>query len=114
MPSSINSALASWLAAGGSRIGEISITPHNSGWQLRHHADASADPASLKPLDSPEALREMAKWDAAGTYRPLHSAPNLPTGWIAALPDLAALRLALDFLYPAALANWLRWLDGTA
>ena len=67
MPSSINSALASWLAAGGSRIGEISITPHGSGWQLRHHSDSAADPASLKPLDSPEALREMAKWDAAGS-----------------------------------------------
>ncbi len=114
MPSSINSALASWLAAGGSSIGEISITPHGSGWQLRHHADSSTDPASLKPLDSPEALRELAKWDAAGNYRPLHSAPNLPSGWIASLPDLASLRLALDFLYPAALANWLRWLDGTA
>ena len=112
---SLDDALAAWLAAGGSRIGEIIIRPAGDGaWLLRHHADADADAATLARQDSPEALRELAKWDAAGQYRPLRSAPNLRSGWEARLPDISSLRLALDFLYPAALANWLRWLDGHA
>ena len=89
MKRTIGEALAEWLAAGGSHIGQITIRPDGGAWVLRHKDDA-------------------------GTYRPLRTAPNLARGWEARLPSTADLRLALDFLYPAAIANWLRWLDGEA
>lgn len=114
MKRTIGEALAEWLAAGGSHIGQITIRPDGGAWVLRHKDDAEADPATLRRLATPEDLREMAKWDASGTYRPLRTAPNLARGWEARLPSTADLRLALDFLYPAAIANWLRWLDGEA
>ena len=114
MKRTIGEALAEWLAAGGSHIGQITIRPDGGAWTLRHVEDAEADPATLRRLDAPEDLREMAKWDAAGAYRPLRTAPNLARGWEARLSSVADLRLALDFLYPAAVANWLRWLDGEA
>ncbi len=114
MKRTIGEALAAWLAAGGSRIGQIIIRQDGSTWTLRHVDDAETDTAALRRLNSPEDLREMAKWDAAGAYRPLRTAPNLARGWEARLPSISDLRLALDFLYPAAVANWLRWLDGEA
>jgi sirohydrochlorin cobaltochelatase len=114
MRRTIEEALAEWLAAGGSHIGQIIIRKEGEAWMLRHVDDKDADSQTLRRLDSPEALREMAKWDAAETYRPLRTAPNLTRGWEARLSSPAELRLALDFLYPAAVANWLRWIDGEA
>lgn len=104
-------ALESWLAAGGSRIGEIVISrgPAN-GFRIRHHADAQE--RNLTVYSGPEAAREVAKYDAAGEFRPLKSAPTLIRGWEISVPGTASLKQALDFLYPAALANQVRWLNG--
>ncbi len=54
-------------------------------------------------------LREWARLDEAGRFRPLRAAPDLRRGWRYRTPDLAGLRAALDYLYPAELANWLLW-----
>jgi sirohydrochlorin cobaltochelatase len=83
-------------------IGQVQI---KSGYELRHMADAKRQVGDLRQLDSPEELRELANLDEAGNFRPLRAAPNLRRGWIYHAPDLAALRLAFDYLYPAELAN---------
>jgi sirohydrochlorin cobaltochelatase len=112
-PRTLLSILESWLAAGGSRVGEAVIRREPDGsFRIRHHEDSAVK--SLTISTTPEAAREIAKFDAAGDFRPLKSAPSLIRGWEIVLPDTASLMLALDFLYPAALANWLRWLDGEA
>ncbi len=109
------SALAAWLDAGGTGIGEVTVRRESGGgYLLRHAADAGADAGTLTRHTHPEAAREVAKHDAAGTFRPLKTAPTLARGWELAVETLADLRLALDFLYPAALANWVRALAGEA
>ena len=87
-------------------MGEVVITRRDGGFRLCHHLDADAP--GLTPLSSPLALRETVKYDSAGNFRPLKSAPNLIRGWELTVTDTAGLQLALDILYPAAVANWLR------
>ena len=45
----------------------------------------------------------IARNDASGAFRPLHTAPTLKRGWRLDLASLEDLRLALDFFYPAAI-----------
>jgi sirohydrochlorin cobaltochelatase len=95
------------------KIGEIVIRPAESGsFHLLHRDDLDGDPAGLRLLNSPEDLREMVRLDREGNFRPLRAAPNLRRGWLLHAPDRRGLQLALDYLYPAALANWTLWRQG--
>jgi len=47
---------------------------------------------------------EIAKYDDAGRYRPLKTAPNMRHGWRLDLATVAELRCALDYFYPGRLA----------
>ncbi|MFL6539146.1 MAG: DR2241 family protein, partial [Chthoniobacterales bacterium] len=47
---------------------------------------------------------EIARFDDAGKYRPLKTAPNLRHGWRLVLTRSADVRLALNLLYPGRLA----------
>lgn len=111
---SLTDALAHWLESGGRRIGELVIRPHGAGWELRHAADEAAEASELTHHDRPEAAREIAKYDAAGQYRPLKAAPTLIRGWRLLVADVGALRETLDFFYPAALGNWVAFTTGRA
>lgn len=95
------------LAQGPWTLGQVRIEP---GIRLRHVEDA-APPATI--YHRPEDAREIARYDAAGTYRPLKTAPNLRHGWELRLDTVEDLRLALDLLYPAALGLWLALQAGT-
>ena len=55
---------------------------------------------------------QLARFDDAGNYRPLKTAPNLRHGWRLVLPDRSALSIALDLFYPARLAAFLAWETG--
>jgi hypothetical protein len=79
---------------------------------LLHRDDLESNPASLRPVKSPLDLREVIRLDQEGNFRPLRAAPNLRRGWTYHVPNLASLQLALDYLYPAALANWMLWRHG--
>jgi sirohydrochlorin cobaltochelatase len=102
--------LTGWLDAGGNAIGEIAIRRVGAGFELRHREDAGR--ADLTAYDCAAAARELATYDAAGKFRPLKTAPNLRRGWKLALPDLDALRRALDYFYPAMLGLWCSHLRG--
>src|SRR5947199_7086170 len=52
---------------------------------------------------------EIAKYDDAGNYRPLKTAPNLRHGWRLELATLDELRRALDYFYPGRLAVFAAW-----
>ncbi len=105
--SSIRDFLQQRLAAGEWRLGEVLV---RSDFSMRHQADAAC--RGLRVFHRPEDAREIAKYDAKGQYRPLKAAPNLSRGWLIALSSLEELRLALDFLYPAALGNWAAFTHG--
>jgi sirohydrochlorin cobaltochelatase len=98
----IERVLAHWLGAGARGIGQIQIARIEDRFALRHRDDADRD--DLQTFRSPNDAAEIAKFDDSGNYRPLKTAPNLRHGWCLDLPDLAALRLALDLFYPGRLA----------
>ncbi len=108
--SSVAEDLAGWLQQGGGLLGEISVTSQGTGYAIRHQAEVGA--SQLKQFTNPQDAREIAKYDATGNFRPLKSAPTLKQGWELQLGDAAAVRHALDYFYPAAIANWSRWQRG--
>ncbi len=101
---SLRDLLSTAIAEGHLHIGQILITTSPEGFTLLHEADSNA--TNLQTFHSPDDAHEIARWDDHGEYRPLKTAPNLRRGWKLKLPSLAALRLALDAFYPAALGNW--------
>jgi len=97
--------LERWLRAGGKRVGQLSITPANGGWELRHADDAERN--DLAQFSKCDDARTLANLDDAGAFRPLKTAPTLRHGWRLVLPDAHSLRLALEYFYPAMLGVWL-------
>lgn len=92
--------LARALATGVAAIGQIRIS---AAFSLTHMERGFGDdvPVYRDPYDA----LEIAKYDAAGKYRPLKSAPNLRADWRLELATLDEVLLALDFFYPAAVAT---------
>ncbi len=110
MSRDVTKTLADWLAAGGERIGQILLQRDANGWELRHAEDAGR--TDLSGEVGAEAARGLANLDAAGAFRPLKTAPNLTRGWRLVLPDVAAVRRALDYFYPAMTGVWLSHMRG--
>lgn len=98
---SLNKKLSAWLDQGREVIGEILVTAKAAGgYALRHVLDR--DGTGLAQHEGAIVAREIARCDAAGKFRPLHSAPTMKRGWELHVDTLDDLRLALDFFYPAA------------
>jgi sirohydrochlorin cobaltochelatase len=91
------------------KIGQVLI---DANFELRHEADVALPAGGLARLQTLEDLRAWLWTDAAGRFRPLRAAPNLRPGWIYAAQNVEGLVLALDYLYPAELANWQLWRGG--
>lgn len=105
MTETINEGFAQWLQAGGNRIGQIAISRLADGtWELRQLDDAGREDLTMH--ERPEMARHIANLDDAGKYRPLKTTPNLAHGWKLLLGDLAEVRRALDYLYPAMVGVW--------
>lgn len=97
----LNGKLAGWLQHGREVIGEIVVKAKADGsYALRHVLDRES--TDLVSHSGAIAAREIARCDAAGKFRPLHSAPTMKRGWELHVGSLDELRLALDFIYPAA------------
>jgi sirohydrochlorin cobaltochelatase len=102
MPDSIEKALAAVLSERG-RIGQLLIErTNNGGFVVCHREDESG--ARLENFRKPGDAVEIARYDDAGKYRPLKTAPNLRHGWRLEVVDLEELRRALDYFYPGRLA----------
>jgi sirohydrochlorin cobaltochelatase len=99
----IEQALESWFASGRRCVGQILIERSaNDLFVLCHRDDAGS--GSLIVSRHANGAADIAKFDDAGKYRPLKTAPNLRHGWRMELPDTTELRLALDLFYPGRLA----------
>src|SRR3984893_14227803 len=90
------------------RVGEISIRRINSGGVILSHRDDEGRD-DLQCFQNPEDAAEIARYDEAGKYRPLKTAPNLRPGWRLELVDLSEVRRALDYFYPGRLAMFVAW-----
>src|SRR6059058_1705167 len=78
-----------------------------AGFVLLHRDDASLD--LLETYRDAEDAVGIAKYDDAGNYRPLKTAPNLRHGWRLELATVEELRRALDYFYPSRLAVFAAW-----
>ncbi|HTH20315.1 MAG TPA: DR2241 family protein, partial [Candidatus Udaeobacter sp.] len=92
-------------------FGQIVVQRRNgAGFVLWHRDDASFD--KLQMYREAEDAIEIAKYDDAGNYRPLKTAPNLRHGWRLELATGEELRSALDYFYPGRFAAFAAWKSG--
>src|SRR5438094_5189005 len=88
-------------------VGQIVVQKSDGCFVLCHRDDEMLD--HLQVFRSAEDAIEIAKYDDAGNYRPLKTAPNLRHGWRLELDTLEQLRRALDYFYPGRLAVFAAW-----
>jgi sirohydrochlorin cobaltochelatase len=93
--------LEALIAENRAYIGQLAIVPADGGFVLCHRDDVGR--ADLKTYEIDDAL-EVVKFDDAGNYRPLKTAPNLRQRWKIFAHDLSQLEQAIDVIYPARLA----------
>jgi hypothetical protein len=90
--------------------GQILIRKTNDGFVLSHREDDARN--DLQTCRNTEEAVEIAKYDDAGNYRPLKTAPNLRHGWRLILKTLGELKRALDYFYPGRLSVFAAWKTG--
>lgn len=101
-----------WLEAAPVRIGEIVIQrTANAAFAFSHRDDAGQ--GGLVEYRNANDATEIARYDDAGKYRPLKTAPNLRHGWRLLVQTTAEMRLALDLFYPGRLAAFRAWKSET-
>ncbi|WP_299237267.1 DR2241 family protein [Natronomonas sp.] len=79
-------------------------------YALRNEADGGVDAEALDVHSDPLEARRLVKRDDRDRYRPLKTAPTLPTGWAFVDLDGRALAETVEYVYPATIANW--YLEG--
>ncbi len=99
-------ALGDWLSKGLRCIGQIAIETGEDGASLLRHREDKGR-TDLVVSERADDAADLARFDDAGKYRPLKTAPTLRHGWELRLANLAVLRLALDLFYPGRLAAFL-------
>ena len=78
------------------------IEKRGTGFALSHRDDQGRS-----NLARTQDATAIAKFDDAGKYRPLKTAPNVRHGWRLDLANTHELRLALEVFYPGRLATFL-------
>ena len=89
-------------------FGQILVQKEEDGDFVMSHRDDGLLDHSQTYRDAEDAI-EIAKYDDAGNYRPLKTAPNLRHGWRLNLATIEELRRALDYFYPGRLAVFAAW-----
>lgn len=102
-----NPALAACCASLASELvlAQVLVRRQAADFELRHINDRDTAAAGLKVVPVGE-LRALANHTATGEFRPIKAAPNLRNGWLCRAASEAELELALNQLYPGAIADW--------
>ena len=106
MPNSIERAFQATLIDR-FHVGQILVQKRNDGFVLSHREDEARH--DLQTFHNAEDAVEIAKYDKAGNYRSLKTAPNLRRGWRLEVSTSPELRRALDYFYPGRLAVFGAW-----
>lgn len=110
MPNSVDKLLGSALTVP-FYFGQTVVRKANTGgFVLSHRDDQSLE--QLQTYRDAEDAIKIAKYDDAGNYRPLKTAPNLRHGWRLQLATMEQLKRALDYFYPGRLAIFAAWKAG--
>jgi sirohydrochlorin cobaltochelatase len=88
-------------------LGQILVQESGGNFVLSHRDDDARNPSDT--FRNAEDAIEIAKYDDAGNYRPLKTAPNLRHGWRMELETDEELKRALDHFYPGRLAVFVAW-----
>jgi sirohydrochlorin cobaltochelatase len=91
-------------------FGQILVRKIAGDFVLCHRDDDAHD--DLEVFQNADDAIEIARYDDAGNYRPLKTAPNLRHGWRMELPTSDELKHAVDHFYPARLAVFVAWQRG--
>jgi|SRR5438477_958917 len=102
-----NPALEAFVAQIGSElvVAQVLIARTGHGFELRHVSDHSAPAKQLRAVKLGE-LRALGQITQDGAFRALKSAPSLQNGWRTSVRDADDLGIALNHLYPGAVAGW--------
>ena len=82
-------------------IGQLEIERLEGGFVLSHRDDAGRSDLGEHEIDD---AFEIARFDDAGSYRPLKTAPTLRHGWKIFARDLSQVERVIDAIYPGRLA----------
>jgi sirohydrochlorin cobaltochelatase len=93
--------LQALVAEKGSRIGQLEIERLEGGFVFSHRDDAWR--SDLREHEIDDAF-EIARFDDAGNYRPLKTAPTLRHGWKIFARDLFQVERVIETIYPGRLA----------
>ena len=91
-------------------FGQISVRKSGKSFVLCHRDDEAHD--DLEIFRNAEDAIKIARYDDAGNYRPLKTAPNLRHGWRLELQRPDEVKRALDHFYPGRLAVFIIWQRG--
>jgi sirohydrochlorin cobaltochelatase len=91
-------------------FGQILVRKTGDDFVLCHRDDEAHD--DLEIFQYPEDATEIARYDDAGNYRSLKTAPNLRHGWRIELRTSDELKRALDHFYPGRLEVFVAWQRG--
>ena len=83
------------------RIGQLEIERLEGGFVLSHRDDAGRSDLREHKIDD---AFEIARFDDAGNFRSLKTAPTLRHGWKIFVRDLLQLERVIDTIYPGRLA----------
>jgi len=91
-------------------FGQILVRKIGDDFVVCHRDDEARN--DLNMFQKSEDAIEIARYDDAGNYRPLKTAPNLRHGWRMQLPTSDELKRALDHFYPGRLVVFVAWRRG--
>src|SRR6266496_1504511 len=91
-------------------FGQISVRKSGKSFVLCHRDDEAHD--DLEIFRNAEDAIKIARYDDAGNYRALKTAPNLRHGWRMELRTSDGLKRALHHFYPGRLAIFIAWKTG--
>jgi sirohydrochlorin cobaltochelatase len=92
-------------------FGQLSVRKATTGGFILSNRDDEGR-GDLQIFQNAEDAIEIAKYDEAGNYRPLKTAPSLRRGWRLQLATAEELQRALDYFYPGRLAVFAAWKSG--
>ena len=91
-------------------FGQILVRKTGDDFVLCHRDDGAHN--DLEIFQDTEDAIEIARYDDAGNYRALKTAPSLRHGWRMELRTSDELKRALDHFYPGRLAIFIAWKTG--
>jgi len=91
------------------RFGQLQLSRSPEGTFEACHTEDRMEGHSLEEIDSIPGLRDLAKYDASGFFRPLKTAPSLKSGWRTRSHSAKDFLGRLDAIYPGVFATWIAY-----